>query len=108
MAYYLVQFSYAKEAVAAFIKKPEDRSAPVKALIEKLGGRMHAFYYCFGDYDGVTIVEIPDNVSCLAAVMAAVAPGHLSKIKTTVLLTMEESVEAMKKAAQASLPAPGR
>jgi uncharacterized protein with GYD domain len=108
MAHYLVQFSYAKEAVAAFVKKPEDRSVPVKALVEKLGGRMHAFYYCFGDYDGLAIVEGPDNVSCLATVMAAVAPGHLSKIKTTVLLTMEESVEAMKKAAQASLPAPGR
>ena len=108
MAHYMVQFSYAKEAVAAFTRKPEDRSAPVKALVEKVGGRMDAFYYCFGDYDGLAIVEAPDNVSTLAAVMAAVAPGHLSKIKTTVLLTTEESVEAMKKAAQVTLPAPGR
>jgi uncharacterized protein with GYD domain len=67
-----------------------------------------AFYYSFGDYDGLAIVEGSDNVGALAAVMAAVAPGHLSKIKTTVLLTMEESVEAMKKAAQVTLPAPGR
>ena len=108
MAHYMVQFSYTREATAAFIKKPEDRAAPVKALVEKLGGRMLGFYYCFGDYDGVCIVEGTDDVTCLATVMAAFAPGHLSDIKTTKLLTMEEAVEAMKKASQATLPAPGR
>jgi uncharacterized protein with GYD domain len=104
----MVQFSYTKEAVAAFIKKPEDRSAPVKVLVEKLGGRMIGFFYCFGDFDGLCIVQGTDNATCLATVMAAFAPGHLSDIKTTVLLTMEEAVEAMKKAGQATLAAPGR
>jgi len=108
MAHYMVQFSYTREATAAFIKKPEDRSAPVRALVEKMGGRIMCFFYCFGDYDGVCIVEGTDDATCLATVMAAFSPGHLSDIKTTVLLTMEEAVEAMKKAGQATLPPPGR
>jgi uncharacterized protein with GYD domain len=106
MADYMVQFSYTKEAVAAFLKQPEDRSAPVRALAKALGGKMTAFYYCFGDYDGIAIIEGMDNTSTLAAVMAAVAPGHLSKIKTTVLMSMDEAVEAMKKAGGVSLAAP--
>jgi hypothetical protein len=34
----------------------------------------------------------------LALILAAIAPGHLKATKTTALLTMEEAVEAMKKA----------
>jgi uncharacterized protein with GYD domain len=67
-------------------------------MVEKLGGKMHAFYYTFGEYDGFTIIELPDNVSALAASLAASNPSTISKLKSTVIITMEEAMEAMKKA----------
>jgi uncharacterized protein with GYD domain len=94
----LIQFSYTAEAAQDLIKNPQDRSQGVQALAEKLGGKIHAFYYTFGEYDGFAIFELPDNVSMLAASLAATNPATVSKLKTSVIITMEEAVEAMKKA----------
>jgi GYD domain len=58
---------------AAFAKHPEDRTAAVKALVEKLGGRFEAFYYSFGEYDGIVVLEAPDEATATAFALAAVA-----------------------------------
>jgi uncharacterized protein with GYD domain len=94
----LVQFSYTAQALQDLIKNPQDRSKGVKALAEKLGGKMHAFYYTYGEYDGFAIFELPDSVSTAAAVLAASNPDTVSKLKTSVIITMDEAVQAMKKA----------
>jgi uncharacterized protein with GYD domain len=73
-----------------------------------MGGRLLSFYNSFGEYDVLVIYEAPDESTAAAMVMAAVSPGHLSTVKTTVLLTAEEGVEAMRKAGEATYPAPGR
>ena len=48
MARYMIQASYTKEAAAALVKKPEDRSLAVRPFVEKLGGRLIDFYYPAG------------------------------------------------------------
>ena len=58
-------------------------------LMEGMGGRLLDLYLTFGDYDVVLLAELPDNVASLATDMAAFVPGHVSKIKTTALLTPE-------------------
>ena len=67
-------------------------------MIEGMGGKLESFYYAFGEYDVVAIAEMPDNVSMAALSMTIGAGGNLSSFKTTVLLTMDEAVEAMRKA----------
>lgn len=106
MALSMIQFSYKSETVGKLIKNPEDRSAAVKQLIEKLGGKMLAFYYSYGEYDGLIIAEMPDNVSGLATTMAAFAAGGTSEIKTTILISVEEATAAMKKASGLNLEQP--
>jgi uncharacterized protein with GYD domain len=49
MALYMVQFAYTAGALATMAKNPQDRSVPSRELIEKLGGRMIGFYFCFGE-----------------------------------------------------------
>ena len=106
MALYMTQFSLTAEAWAALARNPEDRSLPVKALVEKMGGRLIGMYYTFGEYDGFVISELPDNVSSMATALAAIAPGHLRGTKTTVLLSVAEAMQAMKKAGSISFQAP--
>jgi uncharacterized protein with GYD domain len=106
MALSMIQFSYKSETVGKLIINPEDRSVAVKQLVEKLGGKMLAFYYSYGDYDGLIIAEMPDNVSGLATTMAAFAAGGTAKIKTTVLISVEEAMAAMKKASELKLEQP--
>ena len=98
MSFYMVQASYSVTATAAMIKNPQDRGAAVKPLIERMGGKLHGAWLSFGEYDIVVIAEVPDNVSAAALAMAVGASGGMSAYRTTPLLTMAESIEAMSKA----------
>jgi uncharacterized protein with GYD domain len=107
MPLYLVRFSYTPEAWKKLVQNPEDRRGPVGDLIESLGGKMHGLWYAFGDHDGVILVEAPDNVSAAAVSVAASAGAGVSSIGTTVLMSVEEMLEALKKAGGATYKPPG-
>jgi uncharacterized protein with GYD domain len=98
MALFMVQAAYTPQALAALTKKPEDREQGARALIERAGGKLLSFYYCFGDYDVVGIYEAPDVTAATAISLALSSPGHLKAIKTTPLLTSTEGQEGMRKA----------
>jgi uncharacterized protein with GYD domain len=108
MALYLVQGAYTAEALATLAKNPQDRSAPVRELVQKLGGRLVGFYFCFGEYDVVALSELPDDSAATALALAAVSPGHLKAYKTTKLFTVEETMEAMRKAGSLAFQGPSR
>ena len=55
----------------------------------------------------MAIIEMPDNASAAALSMAISAAGALSSLKTTVLLDMSESVDAMRKAGGVGYRPPG-
>ncbi len=74
----------------------------------KHGGRLESAYYAFGDYDVVAIVEVPDNVSAAAFSLALNAGGALKAAKTTPLMTVEEGMEAMRKAGGTGYRPPSR
>jgi uncharacterized protein with GYD domain len=98
MPSYLVQVAYTPAAVAALIKKPQDRAAVVGKAIEKLGGKLTSLYLSFGDFDVVGTFEAPGNVDAAAFVLALSAGGACRSIKTTPLLTLDEGIVALKKA----------
>ena len=108
MARYLFQASYTNEAWAAQVSHPQNRMDVIRPVIERLGGRLESAYLSFGDYDVVVIAEMPDQVSAAAFSLAASAGGGVKAVKTTPLMTVEEGIEAMKKAAGAGYRPPGR
>src|SRR5436309_13789221 len=99
LAHFLLQISYTPEAWAAMIKKPQNRAEAVRGAIEKLGGKEKGFWFAFGDYDIIGVIEMPDNISAAAFSVAVGAGGACKAVKTTPLLTVEEGIDAMKKAA---------
>jgi uncharacterized protein with GYD domain len=108
MPLYMQQVAYDSEAWAALVQNPENRSEAFGRLAETLGGRMLSFYNSFGEYDVVTIYEAPDPSTGAAIEVAARAPGHLTAAKTTALLSVEEGMEAMRKAGEAEHRRPGQ
>ena len=68
---------------------------------------MSSLDFSFGDYDLVAIGEFPDNVTMPALSMAITASGGFSGFKTTVLIPMNEAVEAMRKTGSVSYRPPG-
>jgi len=106
MPLYLGRFSYTSDAMKALISQPQDRSAAAREVAESLGGKLLGFWYAFGDFDGVFLMEAPDNASAAALAMAIGAGGALSDVETTVLLDMDEAQDAMRKAAAATYRPP--
>jgi uncharacterized protein with GYD domain len=95
---YLTRFSYTPETWSRMIQHPEDRREAARAYIESVGGTLHGFWYAFGSHDGVNLWEAPDNVSMAAVALAIGSGGALSSIETTVLMTVEETLDALRTA----------
>ena len=99
MPKYLLQVSYNAEGWSGLVKNPHDRSEAVRPAIEGLGGKIEAFYLAFSKYDVICIVDMPNNVNAAAFSISAAAGGAVNAIRTTPLMTPQEGIEAMRKAA---------
>jgi uncharacterized protein with GYD domain len=107
MPLYLTKFSYTPETWARLIGNPEDRRKAAQSYIESVGGKLHGFWYAFGTHDGYSLWEAPDNVSMAAVALAITSGGALSSFETIVLLSVEETLDALSRAKQVGYRAPG-
>ena len=98
MPFYLIQVAYNDTAAKAMIADPQPRENVTRKAAKSLGGKLHAFFFSFGEYDAVAIVELPDNQAAAALALAGDGGGALARYTTTVLLTTAEAVEAMRRA----------
>jgi uncharacterized protein with GYD domain len=107
MPFYLSRFSYTPETWARMVENPEDRREAARAYIESVGGKLHGFWYAFGEHDGWNLWEAPDNVSMAAVAIAIGGGGALRSIDTTVLLTVDETLQALERARSVRYRPPG-
>ena len=98
MSTYLALFTYEKEAWRDMIRRPEDREAAARAVIEAAGGSLLAFYWMLGDHDGLAIYEAPDAAAAAAVTAAIFASGRVADVRTNALLTPPETREALERA----------
>jgi uncharacterized protein with GYD domain len=96
MPYYLLQVAYTPESFKAMLASPSDRKAAAAKVTEAAGAKLHQFFFAFGKYDAILIVEAPNDSAVAGAMMAVAASGGFSAGATTKLLTTEEAMEAMK------------
>ncbi|MSO90275.1 MAG: GYD domain-containing protein [Acetobacteraceae bacterium] len=98
MALYMYQAAYTAESWAAQLKNPQNRIDIVgRATTKAVGGKLVGGWYCFGDYDIVLVVDVPDNESMAAVALALAAGGAIKSAKTTVLMSGAEAVAGMQK-----------
>ena len=107
MAKYLVQAAYTSEAWKNLIANPENRLEALRTVVEGLGGKIEGFYFAFGDHDVVGIVEFPDNVSEAAFSIAVAGGGALKSLRTTPLMSIEDGIEALRRAGGSGYRPPG-
>ena len=108
MPHYLFHVVQTRDHWATLVEHPQDESIVIGALMEKLGGRMLNFYYTFGEYDSIGIAELPDGVAAQAVCTAGMVRGSLESIRATRLLTVEETLAALRQAGDAPLPPPSK
>ena len=107
MPSYLIQVAYTPDAWAAMVRQPQNRLEGVRPVVEKLGGKFEHAWLAFGEYDIIAVAELPENTDAAAFSMAVAAAGAVKAFKTTPLLSVEEGVEAMRKAQGAGYRPPG-
>ena len=107
MPLYLTKFSYTPATWEKLIGNPEDRRKAAASYIESVGGKLHGFWYAFGTHDGYNLWEAPDNVSMAAVALAISGGGALSACDTTVLMTVDDTIEALRKAGEIQYRKPG-
>ena len=102
MAYYLLRAKYAQDSMNALVQRPEDRMLTTTRLLKEVGGRLHYYFFSFGEYDIVLLFELPDNVGAASLAMTLSAAGTVTATETIPLLTTEEAIDAMNQAREAS------
>jgi uncharacterized protein with GYD domain len=107
MPLYLIRFSYTPEAWAKLVKQPEDRRETVGPLLEAAGGKLHGLWYAFGDHDGYVLCEGPDNTTVASVLVTVAGSGAFRSVSTTVLLTVEETLDALRRAQSVAYRPPG-
>jgi uncharacterized protein with GYD domain len=103
----MLQASYTPESWAAQISHPQNRENELQQRCAVHGVKVLCFYYAFGEYDVVVIVEAPDNVTAAALAMVVASGGALKALKTTVLMTSQDGYMAMQQASGATYNPPG-
>ena len=102
MPMFLWQARFRPEAFKSLINNPQDRTEVARRVVEAGGGKLHHYFFAFGEYDVVLLLEFPDLTSCASAVMAVASAGAFASAQTTVLMTTEEAKEAMARAGKVS------
>lgn len=102
MPLFITYATYSQAGIKGMLRKPSDRTGPIKELLKKVGGKLVAFYMTTGDNDVVAIIEAPDSTDAVAIGMAVGASGAVSKIETVRAWTAKDFVKVTKKAAKLS------
>jgi len=107
MAKYLVLFGFSSEAIKQFVMSPSDRAAAVRRLVESVGGSLECYYWMFGQYDGVAIVEMPDSRTQAAATLAIISSDAFTHFETHELIEVEDLARIAVRAKNIAYQPPG-
>ena len=107
MPLYMSTFDYEPEVWAELVHNPENRTETVSQLLEDAGCKLKGLWYAFGNRDGFALIEAPDNVTSASISIAISASGAFRKFETSVLMTQDELLKALKKAQDVAYVAPG-
>jgi uncharacterized protein with GYD domain len=76
-------------------------------VIESEGGKLHGYWYAFGEADGYGLLELPDDVAAASILAMVAATGAFTMVSTTKLLTVDEMLDALSRGVRMDYQAPG-
>ena len=76
MPKYLVLINYTEKGIASMNESPQ-RIKAVADAVEDAGGKLESFHLTLGQYDGVSMVDMPDDVSLAKFLVGTAAQGYV-------------------------------
>src|SRR5260370_12491026 len=98
-----MRWMFKDTSIKAMTDNPQDRESAARQLVEGFGGKLLCYYFMLGEYDGVAIVEFPDNESAAATSMRVTSTGAFLRFETHALMSAAEAQRAMAKAKSAAV-----
>jgi uncharacterized protein with GYD domain len=100
MPIFITQGRYTAAAVKGMVEHSQDRAKAVADLFEHAGGKLLAFYLTFGEYDWLSVAELPNAETNLSVLLAGISKETVSEVKTTLAVTPEAFRQACANAAK--------
>jgi len=96
MPVYITLWKYTRDGLID-IANTKSRFDAVKKIIEKHGGKLIAIYGLMGEYDVLTIMEMPSRSAMVSTVMKICQSGRITA-QTLPALSIEEFLEITREA----------
>ena len=95
MPIYVVLYKFTDQGIKTVKESPSRTAANIKA-VEAMGGKVLGVYYTMGEYDLVSIGEMPNDEAMMNFLLRH---GQLGTVRTTTLkaFTVEQFAELAKK-----------
>jgi uncharacterized protein with GYD domain len=90
MAHFIILWKFTEQGIRA-VKDSVKRSETFKNSIEKAGGKLVSTYYTLGQYDGVSIVEAPDDATIMSSLLSYESQQGSSTTMTLKAFTAEQT-----------------
>jgi uncharacterized protein with GYD domain len=88
--------NYTKRGIKGLLKDGGTaRKEETVRLVESLGGKVEAYYWCYGRTDFVTIMDFPDHTTVTGMALNIAASGTFTG-NLTPLISVEEMDEMVK------------
>jgi uncharacterized protein with GYD domain len=93
MSLYIILWKYTDQGIKN-IKESPKRVNIFKSKLENAGGKLIDTYYTFGKYDGVSIVESPNDETLMSCLLSIGSQGNARTI-TLKAFTYEDATKIM-------------
>ena len=94
MPAYVTLWKYTKDGLMDINKTPQ-RFETVKKIIEKTGGKLLSIYGLIGEYDLITVMELPDEKAATSTILKICSTGRITS-QTMTALSMEDFLKITK------------
>jgi uncharacterized protein with GYD domain len=94
MQTYVTLWKYTKDGLVDMNNTP-DRYEAVKKIISDAGGKLISIYGLIGEYDVITIIEMPDEKVAASTIMKICSKGRISS-RTMTALSIDDFLKITK------------
>jgi uncharacterized protein with GYD domain len=108
MAKYLIEETIASQTYAGMLRQPEDRFEALKPVFKAAGCKLEQGYASSIENKAYLIIESPDLNSVYTVGANFMASGAATSIKYIPLLTLSETADICRKAANLAYRPPGK
>jgi uncharacterized protein with GYD domain len=100
MAHYLIEVGYTPQSWNAQVDTQPNVVERITPALKACGAKLECIYYAFGEVDLIGIIDFKTAEDAAAFALGVTSSGALRTYRTTPLLSVDQGMESMKKAAE--------